>query len=541
MDSKPIQFILHIGQHKTGSTAIQKFLFQNQKLLFEKHSVLYPDFYTDRYLTEKFFNHQTVLYHVQKAGIPEGTQEKFGKCVEFCRQNSIQKLVISNENLSRNKDWPGVFHLLGKKFALDVKIIVYLRRQDYWIESSWKESGCKDPRYQGIRDYAPVVNMDWYEMLTPWLEFFSPHQFVVRPFEKEVIGENAVNDFAGLLGIDASNVVEDEASYLMVNPGYSHEILEILNLCKIGFKLHDETQVPYNPLHHYFFYALPEKYRRKDPFSPYGLLSPVERLEIIEKYEESNMKLARLLLPGGDEKLFHEPLPDLSENWTEPKKLTIEKAIPVLIDLLMYQHEKFQNHHKAFYETRGGFNSRLVRLNERIVSLPEQMKKYLNDRINLLEKTIDRKLHETNQMSHERYVQEWIESVFSFETIEPVVIQKSIRYINGIGSIAKTEDGLHIQATGEDPYFILRLPLSFDKPSFIKIVLTAPARGNFQLFFRKGIGRQFCERYSIRKPVMKGRNILYIKLPGSGVDRKIRIDPGTQPGLYILHSMGIAR
>lgn len=540
MESKPVEFIIHIGQHKTGSTAIQKFLFQNQKLLFEKYAVLYPDFYSEGYLTDDFFNHQAVLYLVHQAGIPEGTHERFGKCVEFCRQNSIQKLVISNENLSRNKDWPAVFHHLGKRFELDVKIIVYLRRQDYWIESSWKESGCKDPRYQSIQDYAPVVNMDWYDMLTPWLEYFSSQQFIVRPFEKEVIGENAVNDFVRLLGLEPSVLVEDEESYLMVNPGYTHEVLEILNLCKIGFKLHEDKQVPYNPLHHYFFYALPEKYRRKSPFCPYGLLSPSERLVILQKYAESNRKLAKLLLPGGDGELFHEPLPDLSENWTAPEKLTLEKAIPVLVDLLMYQHEKFQSHHKAFYETRGGFNARLVRLNERIASLSGELQKYLHRELEVLKKGNEAAVTEIRG-NNEKFIQEYVESIFLFEKIDAGILHKCIRFVNDVQSLTTTQEGLLFLSTGHDPYFVIKLPSAFDNPAFIKLDLTVPVETNLQVFYRKGIGRQFCERFSISRPLHKGRNTLYMKLPGSSVDRKIRIDPGTHPGPYILHSIGIAR
>ncbi len=540
MESKPVEFIIHIGQHKTGSTAIQKFLFQNQKLLFENHAVLYPDFYSEGYLSDDFFNHQAVLYLVHQAGIPEGTHERFGKCVEFCRQNSIQKLVISNENLSRNKDWPAVFHHLGKRFELDVKIMVYLRRQDYWIESSWKESGCKDPRYQSIRDYMPVVNMDWYEMLTPWLEYFSPHQFIVRPFEKEVIGENAVNDFVRLLGFEPTGLVENEESYLMVNPGYSHEVLEILNLCKIGFKLHEDKQVPYNPLHHYFFYALPEKYRRKSPFCPYGLLSPAERLAILEKYAESNRKLAKLLLPGGDGELFHEPLPELSEKWTAPEKLTLEKAIPVLVDLLMYQHEKFQSHHKAFYETRGGFNARLVRLSERMASLPGELKKYLHEESEVLKKRNNEEVP-VIQENNEKIIRDYIESIFWFEQLETDILNKCIRFVNDIKSLEKTPEGLSFLATDGDPYIVIKLPSAFDNPAFIKLDLTVPAETKLQVFFRKGMGRQFCERFSIRRPLDKGRNVLYLKLPGSSINRKIRIDPGTHPGLYVIHSLGIAR
>ena len=38
-----VKIVLHIGRHKTGSTAIQNFLFENRQVLLNRFGVLYPE------------------------------------------------------------------------------------------------------------------------------------------------------------------------------------------------------------------------------------------------------------------------------------------------------------------------------------------------------------------------------------------------------------------------------------------------------------------------------------------------------------------
>ncbi|MCH8942156.1 MAG: hypothetical protein IIA48_06935 [Bacteroidetes bacterium] len=53
------KFILHIGQSKTGTTAIQSFLSENRKILHNK-GILYPDI-LKKWVSLDLLNHNQIV------------------------------------------------------------------------------------------------------------------------------------------------------------------------------------------------------------------------------------------------------------------------------------------------------------------------------------------------------------------------------------------------------------------------------------------------------------------------------------------------
>jgi hypothetical protein len=72
------------------------------------------------------------------------------------------------------------------------------------------------------------------------------------------------------------------------------------------------------------------------------LLSPQQRRDIISPFEESNAKVAREYLGRSDGRLFYAPLPDLQEPWKPYEGLTMEKIVPIFIQMIFNINKRYQ-------------------------------------------------------------------------------------------------------------------------------------------------------------------------------------------------------
>jgi hypothetical protein len=86
---------------------------------------------------------------------------------------------------------------------------------------------------------------------------------------------------------------------------------------------------------------LPQKYR-KVKYETYAFLSPQMRREIIAKYEPSNKRIAIEYLNRADGILFYEELPQQDDIWEEYNGLKLEKALPILMQIIMKQQKMIE-------------------------------------------------------------------------------------------------------------------------------------------------------------------------------------------------------
>jgi len=124
---------IHIGTHKTGSTAIQSFLTLNKNIM-QEFGVLYPNKSENHYLITK------ELREKEKPFLDKETQ--LYKIFSEIREKKSNKYIISSEGFCESDKIliPRLKDAL-KFFAIDfeTKIIVYLRPQVSWFESSYQQ------------------------------------------------------------------------------------------------------------------------------------------------------------------------------------------------------------------------------------------------------------------------------------------------------------------------------------------------------------------------------------------------------------------
>jgi len=335
---KSIKLVIHIGSPKTGSSSIQAFLNYNRGRLFSDYKIIYPNFDEKSFELGVMHNHARFFLQAKDSEAHlRIVMEKFQQLLDYCRKNSLEQIVVSNEGW-RFPWWIALMKDISARFSLKTRVIVYLRRQDKYLESAWKQWGHKLPGCENIFDYEKKLKLDWFAVLQHWKEAFGAGAITVVPYEKSAIGDNIIINFLHQLGIrEMGKMTGPPPEFGFSNDGFNNDVIEIMKYSRVLLKSeHDNTLIDFMNQN------LSEVFKKK-PMEEYSLLSPKARLEIVGKYSESNRRIAAEYLGRSEGELFTEPLPAENEKWVGPEPLSIEKVIPVFLDIMVNQQKQLEN------------------------------------------------------------------------------------------------------------------------------------------------------------------------------------------------------
>lgn len=319
---KKLKIYIHIGQPKTGSSSIQRYLSTHSTELLTNHGVWYP------ISDQGTFSGPTS---------PEEVVGQLSQIIDSGPQDGtpFQSIVLSHEGLLAQAQWAKALHGLVNSLHLQPFILCYIRRQDIWLESAWKQWGAKHVAFPTIQHYMRIAlpNLNWMKQLLPWVESFGRECMVVRRFERREIGDDVVRDFLQHIDhLDADSIQLTQHQSRFVNRGFIPEVIELLSLLK-SERLHD------NSLLDLFEQSLGVEYTKNDPFAPYGLLSFEERKTILQTCRRSNEEIRDLFFKENGE-LF-EPI---SENSSGKRKQSVtpmnEEHIRILLEIIRHQDKR---------------------------------------------------------------------------------------------------------------------------------------------------------------------------------------------------------
>jgi hypothetical protein len=346
---------IHIGAHKTGTTAIQSFFALNRKKMKEI-GILYPgsdnahheiavelkDIKNNHDILDKNSNTIQIMWEIKKTNCP---------IIVLSSETFTEKL--NPESLTEDSIAAEVKNVIEKVLgdSVKVKIILYCRRQDHQIQSVYQQL-VKAPKYgicEPIREFLiqkkPYLIDRWnyWNKLKPWSENFGRENIIVKIFEKEQFYKgDLLSDFCNIIGLECTEVFQIPSN-IQSNIGLDSDSIEIIRIC---------NSVSNNQGFRRFVVNSLVEIGVKKIGDPYTLLSPQERIAILNTFEPSNQKVAREFLGRSDGRLFYAPLPDLQEPWKPYEGLTVEKFVPIFTQMLFNMDKKYQNQIENDIENR---------------------------------------------------------------------------------------------------------------------------------------------------------------------------------------------
>jgi hypothetical protein len=281
---------LHIGVHKTGTSALQEFFSLNESSL-KNDRIYYPLFGRNAEGA-----HHNLLMPVNPNMKSKCDIFAFNLNMKFLKSecSGREKILLSSETLCKIKDIAVLNRL--SELAETVKVIIYIRRTDDYLESAYSQV-VKDEYTGTIKDFINDRTIDYKEICKRWASKFGAENIVVRVYEKgQFSGGSIFCDFMTRLG------VQDTSTYTLPDSGTNPS----LSFDAIQFKLLT-NRLPLTPV---------KKRHLKNPLMDYSvsngggskiLLSEQDRKTILDKSCESDAFVAREFLKREDGILFSPP------------------------------------------------------------------------------------------------------------------------------------------------------------------------------------------------------------------------------------------
>lgn len=342
---------IHMGMPKTGTTALQYFLWDNGEAL-EKCGIVFPHL-PYRYNNVGYYrNAHFLVAPGRKANGAEdysvygGDYEAgLGELQRLAQQ--YDKIVLSDEGMwrlswNRRDFWEKVRADMNSR-GLELKIIVYLRRQDLWVQGYWaqkvRESMAAgfDQFFAGIKDKKFLF--DYYAYMCRLAEALGKDALVIRVYEREQFEgpeHNLHSDFLQIFGLTLADgfVLKKE----LYNIRFDNSYLELRRLLNSAGGA-DAARLVINNSIKQVQIDNPEADNQR-----FTYFDPQQQREFLAAYEKSNRKLAQEFLGREDGVLFREKLEDLPKLAVSDREL-LETTIRVyggVIETLVEENQKLK-------------------------------------------------------------------------------------------------------------------------------------------------------------------------------------------------------
>ncbi len=332
---------LHIGTPKTGTTAIQNFCGNNATALHQA-GYSFPDF-GFRFLgigvnRNAHFMVQR-MYTTGKKRDRQGEKELQQKGWSFL-QKELKKyscVILSDENIWSNREFDTKrwqeYQKQAAKMGAQLKVVVYLRRQDQVIQSYWAQR-VKEDVTDTFDEYIASgrfrrFRVDYLQRLQEIADGIGQDHVLVRVYEKEQYqGGTIVSDFLHTIGIEEeSSFHNPEAQY---NPSISGSYLEL------------KRRMNHNPAYcgkqNFMMELLMQAQGVSGSYDKVTYFTDEEQQSFLKAYAEDNRQVANVYLHREGE-LFTEILTNPGRGYSQTSE---GELLSICEEVILLQHQQME-------------------------------------------------------------------------------------------------------------------------------------------------------------------------------------------------------
>ena len=220
-----MRIVLHVGLHKTGTSALQYFLSANSPLLLDLGIYYKP-------IGPKQTNH-TVLATAMHKGRPElhaSARTMWKNLLDAAQQVGADRLLLSSEEFTPQR----LDMALAKDLICDhsVTAIAYLRAADELVASAHNQV-VRSPK---VRSTAPANQKPFAyppldTVLQPWMDLLGQERLVLAPYDPgQFIGGTIFSDFLSMLSITNLDRFDFDVPDDQANRSLSAGLIELLRI-----------------------------------------------------------------------------------------------------------------------------------------------------------------------------------------------------------------------------------------------------------------------------------------------------------------------
>ena len=343
------KLILHIGTHKTGTTAIQTFLEANVAAL-EQRGIDFPIFdveWPEPVLPNRngYFLNRAALHRVRMDEPLPDKQLAVDCATKLARRvqgGKVRTVLLSDERMwysgaLQAAYWKAVKGVVEHMGFDGVEVIVYLRRQDLFAESLWNQFVKATKSTQTLEEYLATPRIkalcDYYAGVKRLEEVFGKRNIKVAVYERSRMKNgDAVDDFCQHIGLPLGAGYERPPEN-HTNPRLNNNLVELKRMVNKA----PEFQQLQNVFGPSFAHAM-----LADDWTPRTELLPAEAREaFLAKFKKGNKLLAKEYFAG--KQLFKPFKEGEAPQWEFEPQGMLRDAVVVMADMLSRQEKLIRN------------------------------------------------------------------------------------------------------------------------------------------------------------------------------------------------------